>query len=150
MPDLEEVVFQALGEASMCWGETPKGVFDGANAKRIGDELLKAVKEPVNAAYTERNMCVALLAQYAQWFGHKVGIKQHVGEDWEDEWRNVLFIDLPTGQVSWHLHKDELVNFPDIQSYDGEWDGHTTEEKYERVKKFIHLGKASRGLSFTK
>lgn len=37
----------------------------------------------------------------------------------------VVYIDLPTGQVSWH-----------ITAYAGEWDGHTTEQKYERCRAF--------------
>jgi hypothetical protein len=104
-------------------------------------EALDHRKEELDSVYTERNLCVALIAQYAPWFGHKIGLKRHVGAKFDDEWQTVLFIDLPTGQVSWHLHERELVNFPDVGVYDGEWDGHTTEEKYERVKKFIHLGK---------
>lgn len=44
-PTIESLVFQALGEASMCWSETPKGVFDSVNAKRIGNELVQAIKE---------------------------------------------------------------------------------------------------------
>ncbi len=32
MSNLEEMVFQALGEVSMCWSETPKGVFDSDHA----------------------------------------------------------------------------------------------------------------------
>jgi len=117
------------------------------------EECLKQLdqeREMRNKVYTERNLCVALIASYAQWFGHKVGIKEHMGDDWEDDWRNVLFIDLPTGQVSWHLHKDELVNFPDIGPYAGEYDGHTTEEKYKRIQAFIHLGKATSHLSIVK
>jgi len=108
------------------------------------EELLKQIGQEIdlrNKAYTERNLCVALIAQYAMWFGHTVGIRQHEGDEWEDEWRNVLFIDLPTGQVSWHLHESDLVNFPGLPPYTKEWDGHTTEEKYERVKRFIRLGK---------
>jgi hypothetical protein len=96
-------------------------------------------------AYAERNLCVALIASYAQWFGHHVGIKTHQEGDteWDPEWMHVLFIDLPTGQVSWHLHVSEIGNFPGIGPYIGEWDGHTTEEKYQRVKDFIHLGKTA-------
>jgi len=150
MRDIAETVFQGLGEASMCWSERPKGVFDSTNAKRIGNEIMQAISEEKNSIYTERNLCVALIAQYAKSVGHKVGIKEHQGEDWEDEWRNVLFIDLPTGQVSWHLHKDELVNFPGIGPYTGEWDGHDTEGKYRRVKAFIHLMNATSKLFFTK
>ncbi|SRR6266576_359004 len=40
---LEDIVFQGLGEASMCWSETPKGVFDSENAVRIGQEIMQAI-----------------------------------------------------------------------------------------------------------
>ena len=40
---LETVVFQALGEASMCWGERPRGVFQSEEAKRIGDTLIAEI-----------------------------------------------------------------------------------------------------------
>lgn len=42
---LAEVVFQGLGEASVCWSERPTGVFDSVNAARIGDEIMQAIKE---------------------------------------------------------------------------------------------------------
>jgi hypothetical protein len=45
---LEEVVFQGLGEASMCWSETPKGVFDSEHATRIGNEIMQAIKEAMH------------------------------------------------------------------------------------------------------
>ena len=48
MDKLKEVVFQGLGEASMCWSETPKGVFDSTNAKRIGDEIMQAIEEEMS------------------------------------------------------------------------------------------------------
>ena len=41
MSDTSEKIFQALGEASMCWSETPKGVFDSNKAKEIGEKLMK-------------------------------------------------------------------------------------------------------------
>ena len=44
MNKLEELVFQALGEASMCWDETPKGVFESSKAKEIGEKLLRSIR----------------------------------------------------------------------------------------------------------
>ena len=44
MNKLEELIYQAIGEASMCWDETPKGVFDSSNAERISEELLKNIQ----------------------------------------------------------------------------------------------------------
>lgn len=93
-------------------------------------EALKAQKDD---AYAERDKCLVLMALMAQRLGLKVGIGQHVGEDWDDDWRNILFIDLPTGQVSWHIHDSETLWFYFVGAYDGEWDGHTTDEKYRRV-----------------
>jgi len=45
MSILKEKVFQALGEASLCWDERPYGIFDSTNANRIGNELLLAIKD---------------------------------------------------------------------------------------------------------
>ena len=42
---LEEAVFQALGYASMCWSETPTGVFDSTAAKSAGDAFIAYVED---------------------------------------------------------------------------------------------------------
>ena len=44
MKKLETLVFEALGEASMCWSETPKGVFQDSKAKDIGDKLIDTIQ----------------------------------------------------------------------------------------------------------
>jgi len=41
---IAELVFQALGQASMCWSVTPKGVFDSTQAQKIGNELCKEIE----------------------------------------------------------------------------------------------------------
>jgi hypothetical protein len=44
-PDrLRELVFMSLGEASMCWSETPGGTFDDIHASRIGERLMSAIE----------------------------------------------------------------------------------------------------------
>jgi hypothetical protein len=42
---IEQVVFQAIGAASMCWSETPMGVFESTRAKQIGDDLVAFINE---------------------------------------------------------------------------------------------------------
>lgn len=42
---LEEAVFQALGYVSMCWSETPSGIFDSIAAKSAGDALVAYVRD---------------------------------------------------------------------------------------------------------
>lgn len=46
---LERYVFEALGEASMCW-QYPfnGGVFDSGRAKKIGEELIEHIWELVD------------------------------------------------------------------------------------------------------
>ena len=40
--ELREMLFQALGEASMCWSEYPKGVFKSERCKEISEEVIRA------------------------------------------------------------------------------------------------------------
>jgi hypothetical protein len=88
-----------------------------------------------DSAYTERNRCVAAIARLAIANGWRAGLGSHQGDDltWDPEWRTIVFIDLPAGQVSWHLHDGEVALFEGLPPYAGTWDGHTTEEKYARV-----------------
>lgn len=82
-------------------------------------------------AYAERNNLVAALARL-----FPSSLERHPDEDetWEDDWRWIVFINLPTGQASWHIHDSELEKFSTIPRFRGwQWDGHTTEQKYERL-----------------
>jgi hypothetical protein len=46
VPSLREVVFQALGAASVCWDDIEKaGVFQSEKAKEIGDALVAWIEE---------------------------------------------------------------------------------------------------------
>lgn len=44
MKELEKLVYQALGEASMCWSQVPKGIFQSNKAVEIGEKLIKAIQ----------------------------------------------------------------------------------------------------------
>lgn len=87
-----------------------------------------------DAAYAERNRCVAGLASLALRLGYKAGTALTAIEGWEPEWHNCVYIDLPTGQVSWHFHDRERDVFAFLPAYDGAWDGHDTPEKYRRLE----------------
>jgi hypothetical protein len=41
---LRSAVFQALGEASMSWSETPAGEFDSTRSSAIGEKLLTVIQ----------------------------------------------------------------------------------------------------------
>lgn len=87
-------------------------------------------------AYSERNQLLSLLARMALALGWKAGTAQHPAEDttWEEDWRTLLFVDLPTGQASWHFHDSERHLLAGLPEYGGKWDGHGTDAKYERVR----------------
>lgn len=80
-------------------------------------------------AYLDRNLAVQVIAKMALQLGFKAGIRNRDGK-WP-----LLYIELPTGQISWHLDsKDLFGEFPD---YDGVWDAHTVDEKRDRIRKYL-------------
>ena len=87
-----------------------------------------------DAAYSERNQLVALLAAL-----DPAGTKRTAIEGWDPEWHNCVYVDLPTGQASWHYHDSEAHLFAHLPAYPGEWDGHTTTEKYQRIARLRWL-----------
>ncbi len=117
---------------------------DGGMARNGGDPMtfedwqakLAEVGAAKDAAYAERNQCVALIAKLALARGWQVWRGEHDpnAADWEADWRNIVFIELPTGQVSWHVHDSEMPNFAWIPLGSTPWDGHTTREKYDRMR----------------
>ena len=44
MKELRELIYKAIGEASVCWSELPKGVFDDLKAKKIADNLIATLE----------------------------------------------------------------------------------------------------------
>lgn len=107
----------------------------------IAEAIRNAVaetKEDKDRAYEERNRCVALIAKMAQWAGWNAGITHTEIDGWNPEWHGCVYIDLPTGQVSWHYHDSQAGFFSFLPTYDGEWDGHETPEKYNRVADMCH------------
>lgn len=93
-------------------------------------------REARDAVYRERDAVVAALAECARRLGWRVGRASQQGE-WEEDWRQIVLIDLPTGQASWHFHDSESDLFRHLPFYLGQWDGHTTPEKYARLRALI-------------
>jgi hypothetical protein len=84
------------------------------------------MNEAANAAYAERNRVVAALSKcFPCWY--RADAK-------EPGWF-VVYIELPTGQVSWHFRDEEreLVAHVPIGMGGCDWDGHDTDEKYRRL-----------------
>jgi hypothetical protein len=86
-----------------------------------------------DAVYAERNKVVAALAALAVKLGYRAGVARTAIGGWDPEWHGCVYIDLPTGQVSWHYNDRDAGLFAFLPPYAGTWDGHETAEKYRRV-----------------
>jgi hypothetical protein len=83
--------------------------------------------------YADRNAVALVFAHMAELAGWMVG---QLTDPEEPDWP-VLMVDTPAGQVSWHFKADEM---PDgMPTYLGEWDGHTTAEKNDRLRKLVGM-----------
>jgi hypothetical protein len=81
--------------------------------------------------YAERNRLVAALSKC-----FPAHLCRHPdNEDWEDDWRTIVCVHLPTGQATWHIHDSEVPLFSHLGTTDNHWDGHGTDEKYERLSR---------------
>lgn len=96
----------------------------------------------LDAVYLERARVLAVATRMALTLGMRAGLAEHPASDtaWDDEWRTIVFLDLPTGQCSWHLHSSQVRLFKHLPRYDGAWDGHTTDEKYARCEAYAECG----------
>lgn len=98
--------------------------------------LLEECRGAKDRAYGERNRVIALACRMALRLGLSAGVCEDPDED-DPEWKNVAFIELPTGQVSWHIPKSEMRLFRFLGRHDRAWDGHDNDEKYRRVEKWV-------------
>jgi len=85
----------------------------------------------IQTLYRERAQCCALIANLAMRLGYPVG----VADDPKEPGWPVLLVRLPTGQVSWHYSDEDAKKYlSHVPRVTNDWDGHNTEEKYNRVE----------------
>lgn len=87
-------------------------------------------KKSKDDAYHERNMMVAALTKL---FPSYLARHDENDKEWERDWMWIVYIELPTGQVSWHIHDSERDLFNHLEVKENKWDGHNTKRKYERL-----------------
>jgi hypothetical protein len=112
---------------------------NAADALTAQEDELEAQRNAKDGAYWERNNLVALLSKV-----FPAGKKKTAIEGWSEDWHGCVYIDLPTGQASWHYHDSQAHLFDHLPEYQGEWDGHTTGEKYERLAGYQATAQADR------
>lgn len=95
------------------------------------EEGFKELEKQKDYAYKERNLLVSALSKLYPSY-----LSTHPeNEEWEDDWRTIVFIQTPAGQLSWHIHDSEKKIFDHLDYGENKWDGHSTKEKYKRLSK---------------
>lgn len=122
--------------------ELVDSVVDKGNLNSALDSLLQSRNEAVRRAVLRQRDLIDVLSQveehdtdydtrfrlvwqavdHARAVGYPAGVRIDPAEP---EWPTV-YIELPTGQVSWHMPQH-----PEM------WDGHDTAEKYRRLRAFV-------------
>lgn len=93
-------------------------------------------QEALDSVYRERSKCIVGICRMALQLGWDACIGRHQPEDdphWDPSWLNVVYVQTPAGQVSWHVSEEDMALFSFLPRKNVEWDGHTTEEKYDRL-----------------
>lgn len=124
-------IFQAVNAIRQSIAKQGKAISYAQECELRANELLgqlEKMEDRKDAAYLERNQVVAALAKC-----FPSGIAKTVIEGWSEDWHGCVYIDLPTGQVSWHYRDSQAYLFAGLPRYTGLWDGHDTPEKYRRL-----------------
>lgn len=110
------------------------GAYFAMQKTAADHEALGNMEARKDEAYLERNRLVALLSTL-----FPAGRARTAIEGWSEDWHGCVYIDLPTGQASWHYHDSQAHLFDHLPEYQGKWDGHTTEQKYERIAALVRV-----------
>jgi hypothetical protein len=90
----------------------------------LANKLLEITYHDAESQYDNRNLMVYEAIALAQRCGYKAGIRF---DPKEPEWP-VAFIELPTGQISYHLPQHVK-----------EWDNHSSEEKRLSILEYVAI-----------
>jgi len=92
--------------------------------------VMENLRKDKDGVYRERNMLVSFLSKV---YPSTLGKHDENDKDWGKEWLNIVYIETPQGQLSWHLHDNDVELFAHLEYSNVKWDGHTTDEKYIRL-----------------
>lgn len=117
------------------------GLINLVTDKATAEDRAVAYEHISQLVYTERARLVAYLASV---------YPSRIGPDTADPTSSwyVVTIETPFGQMSWHISDEDRLDrhlFDHVRPTlpgDPPWDGHTTEQKYERLEQLVALNDA--------
>lgn len=87
--------------------------------------------EPGITVYSERSHLIALLSRLFSAHAYEASDK-------EPGFTYVVCIHFPWGQASWHVSDEDFaLLFGHLAVTESDWDGHTTEAKYEAMREAV-------------
>jgi hypothetical protein len=117
-------------------------------------EALQAREDDRQQAYHERNALVAFLSKV---YPSHLARHPDSDESWDREWMTIVCIHMtklvstqrfgittwstgyaPVDQLctlTWHVHDNDVPLFGHLQIRDNDWDGSSTADKYERLRR---------------
>lgn len=109
----------------------------------LEDAMLVSVKladqtEATNRAYTQRAIAAVAFAHTVLALGGTAGIGRDNREDQPDNWRVVLYVDTPAGQLSWHIAPNDQAMIQGLPNYTKPWDGTYNSSNVAFYKDFLN------------
>lgn len=105
--------------------------------EELNDEIYMQ-KDRINSAYTQRAIAAIAFAHTVLSLGGTAGIGRDGREDQPDEWRVVLYVDTPAGQMSWHIAPADQAMLEGLPQYTGTWDGNWNSADLAFYKRFVN------------
>jgi len=102
------------------------------------DEIMRGFRRARNDGFRERNRLLVTVCRLAALNGARIWIgKLGEGTAFEYESSAAVFLELPTGQVSFQLNQAELGLFSEfMEAPHGKYDGHEWEGKWVRLDQY--------------
>lgn len=95
--------------------------------------------EATNRAYSQRAIAAVAFAHTVLSLGGTAGISRDNREDQPDNWRVVLYVDTPAGQLSWHIAPNDQQMLAGLPEYVRAWDGTYNSSNVEFYKGFSRV-----------
>ena len=96
---------------------------------RSATHRMEAARNTSQRIISERNRLVSVLA--ALYPSHLCDISTEANPD--AKFTAIVCIHTPVGQIAWKLPETEIGLFKGLPRKPNDWDGHTTEQKHERI-----------------
>jgi hypothetical protein len=99
--EIKEIIAKAIGEASMCWDKTPKGIFDSNEAENIVKKVIQKI-EIINFAEARKLMNETLLKDKDIYYGYQSNIAMLLHDE------QVRNVDKPIDYKD-HVNRNEIA-----------------------------------------